>query len=162
MPKLRTLLMYDWVGRLRDPAMNQDQPAAVHSDPRIMGGTPVFVGTRVPFQTLLDYLEAGQPLRKCTSSAERIIMRYTITVRYEEDDLRASLHCPLCDQEREFPFPAREVHGSPQPAPKVIVEQHLYGDGVHPTQCQAFLGGPVLAKQRGRDTVELTLEPIML
>ena len=42
--------------------MNQDQPAAVHSDPRIMGGTPVFVGTRVPFQTLLDYLEASQPL----------------------------------------------------------------------------------------------------
>jgi len=27
-----------------------------------MGGTPVFVGTRVPFQTLVDYLEAGQPL----------------------------------------------------------------------------------------------------
>ena len=42
--------------------MIQDQPAGVHSDPRIMGGTPVFVGTRVPFQTLLDYLEAGQPL----------------------------------------------------------------------------------------------------
>jgi len=36
--------------------------AAVHSDPQIMGGTPVFVGTRVPFQTLLDYLEAGDPL----------------------------------------------------------------------------------------------------
>ena len=35
---------------------------AVHSDPAIMGGTPVFVGTRVPFQTLLDYLEAGDPL----------------------------------------------------------------------------------------------------
>ena len=34
----------------------------VHSDPQIMGGTPVFVGTRVPFQTLLDYLEAGDPL----------------------------------------------------------------------------------------------------
>jgi uncharacterized protein (DUF433 family) len=31
-------------------------------DPEIMGGTPVFVGTRVPFQTLLDYLEAGDPL----------------------------------------------------------------------------------------------------
>ncbi len=41
--------------------MGEDQ-AVVHSDPRIMGGTPVFVGTRVPFQTLLDYLEAGQPL----------------------------------------------------------------------------------------------------
>ena len=34
----------------------------VHSDPEIMGGTVVFVGTRVPFQTLLDYLEAGDPL----------------------------------------------------------------------------------------------------
>jgi uncharacterized protein (DUF433 family) len=34
----------------------------VHSDPEIMSGTPVFVGTRVPFQTLLDYIEAGQPL----------------------------------------------------------------------------------------------------
>lgn len=35
---------------------------AVHSDPEVMGGTPVFVGTRVPFQTLLDYIEAGDPL----------------------------------------------------------------------------------------------------
>jgi uncharacterized protein (DUF433 family) len=36
--------------------------AVIHSDPHIMGGTPVSVGTRVPFQTLLDYLEAGDPL----------------------------------------------------------------------------------------------------
>ncbi|HYM07016.1 MAG TPA: DUF433 domain-containing protein [Terriglobales bacterium] len=36
--------------------------AAVHSDPDILGGTPVFVGTRVPFQTLMDYLEVGHPL----------------------------------------------------------------------------------------------------
>lgn len=35
---------------------------AVHIDPDILSGTPVFVGTRVPFQTLLDYLEAGDPL----------------------------------------------------------------------------------------------------
>lgn len=34
----------------------------VHSDPDILGGTPVFVGTRVPVQTLLDYLEAGDAL----------------------------------------------------------------------------------------------------
>ena len=27
-----------------------------------MGGTPVFRGTRVPIQTLLDYLEGGHPL----------------------------------------------------------------------------------------------------
>ena len=34
----------------------------VHSDPEIMGGTPVFVGTRVPVQSLFDYLEAGESL----------------------------------------------------------------------------------------------------
>ena len=38
-----------------------DSPV-VHSDPEIMGGTPVFVGTRVPLQTLIEYLEAGNPL----------------------------------------------------------------------------------------------------
>ncbi|MGI8687186.1 MAG: DUF433 domain-containing protein [Thermomicrobiales bacterium] len=31
-------------------------------DDDILDGMPVFVGTRVPVQTLLDYLEAGQPL----------------------------------------------------------------------------------------------------
>lgn len=36
--------------------------AIVHSDPDILGGTPVFVGTRVPARTLLDYLEAGDTL----------------------------------------------------------------------------------------------------
>jgi uncharacterized protein (DUF433 family) len=34
----------------------------IHSDPDILRGTPVFVGTRVPMKTLLDYLEAGDPL----------------------------------------------------------------------------------------------------
>jgi len=34
----------------------------IHSDPDILGGTPVFVGTRVPVRTLLDYLEAGDSL----------------------------------------------------------------------------------------------------
>ena len=32
----------------------------VHSDPEIMGGTPVFIGTRVPLQNLIDYLEGGE------------------------------------------------------------------------------------------------------
>jgi uncharacterized protein (DUF433 family) len=34
----------------------------VHSDPEIMSGTPVFVGTRVPVYNLFDYLEAGDSL----------------------------------------------------------------------------------------------------
>ena len=36
----------------------------IHSDPEIMGGTPVFVGTRVPVQTLMDYLEEGSSLNE--------------------------------------------------------------------------------------------------
>jgi uncharacterized protein (DUF433 family) len=34
----------------------------VHSDPEILGGTPVFVGTRVPVGSLFDYLEGGDTL----------------------------------------------------------------------------------------------------
>jgi len=34
----------------------------VHSDPGILGGVPVFVGTRVPVKTLYEYLEAGDSL----------------------------------------------------------------------------------------------------
>ena len=34
----------------------------VHSDPEILGGTPVFVGTRVPLQNLIDYLAGGDSL----------------------------------------------------------------------------------------------------
>ena len=36
--------------------------AVVHSDPGILGGTLVFVGTRVPVKALLDYLEGGHRL----------------------------------------------------------------------------------------------------
>jgi len=42
--------------------MPEREAPVIHCDPEIMGGTPVFVGTRVPFQTLLDYLEASDPL----------------------------------------------------------------------------------------------------
>jgi uncharacterized protein (DUF433 family) len=31
-------------------------------DPEVMGGTPVLAGTRVPVQTLLDYIEAGESI----------------------------------------------------------------------------------------------------
>jgi uncharacterized protein (DUF433 family) len=39
-----------------------DVTRIVHSDPQILGGVPVFVGTRVPVKTLYEYLEAGDPL----------------------------------------------------------------------------------------------------
>ena len=34
----------------------------VNVTPDVMSGTPVFAGTRVPVQTLLDYLEAGESI----------------------------------------------------------------------------------------------------
>jgi len=34
----------------------------IHRNPEILGGTPVFVGTRVPLRNLIDYLEGGNSL----------------------------------------------------------------------------------------------------
>ena len=39
-----------------------DTEHVIHVDPEILGGTPVFIGTRVPVQALIDYLEGGHPL----------------------------------------------------------------------------------------------------
>jgi uncharacterized protein (DUF433 family) len=41
-----------------------DRSQIVHSNPEILGGTPVFVGTRVPVRTLLVYLEGGETLEE--------------------------------------------------------------------------------------------------
>jgi uncharacterized protein (DUF433 family) len=39
-----------------------DLRGIVHSDPEIMGGTPVFVGTRVPVESLFNHLKAGDSI----------------------------------------------------------------------------------------------------
>ena len=39
-----------------------DLKGIVHSDREILGGTPVFAGTRVPLQNLIDYLEGGESI----------------------------------------------------------------------------------------------------
>jgi uncharacterized protein (DUF433 family) len=38
------------------------KPPLITSTPDILGGTPVFRGTRVPVQTLIEYLEGGQSI----------------------------------------------------------------------------------------------------
>ena len=40
--------------------MGLPESAIVSRNPEVMSGTPVFTGTRVPIQTLLDYLEGGE------------------------------------------------------------------------------------------------------
>ena len=42
--------------------MQTESQTVVHSDPDILAGTPVFRGTRVPVQSLFDYLEGGETL----------------------------------------------------------------------------------------------------
>ena len=44
------------------------QDAVIHSSKEILGGTPVFKGTRVPVKNLNDYLEAGDGLNAFLSS----------------------------------------------------------------------------------------------
>ena len=47
-----------------DVSMQVARPPVAHSDPDICGGTPVFVGTRVPVTRLFDYLEGGETLER--------------------------------------------------------------------------------------------------
>ena len=54
--------------------------AVVHSDPEILGGTPVFVGTRVPVQSLFDYLEGGETLDEFLRQFPSVQRAQTIAV----------------------------------------------------------------------------------
>ena len=42
--------------------MKLERSQVFRGDPEIMGGTPVFTGTRVPVQNLVDYLEGGESI----------------------------------------------------------------------------------------------------
>jgi uncharacterized protein (DUF433 family) len=54
--------------------------AVVHRDPEILGGVPVFVGTRVPAQTLIDYLEAGDSLSEFLTDFPSVTREQAIAV----------------------------------------------------------------------------------
>ena len=42
--------------------MTATKPPLITSSPEVLGGTPVFAGTRVPAQTLIEYLEGGETI----------------------------------------------------------------------------------------------------
>jgi uncharacterized protein (DUF433 family) len=62
------------------------QTSAIHSDPDVMGGTPVFIGTRVPFETLLDYLEAGEPLSEFLDDFPTVSRELAVTALEQAKD----------------------------------------------------------------------------
>jgi len=49
---------------VRYPRYDKDLKSVVHSDPKMLGGAPVFVGTRLPLETLLQLLNAGESIEK--------------------------------------------------------------------------------------------------
>ena len=50
----------------------------VHSDPEILGGTPVFVGTRVPLKSLYDHLEAGDTIDEFLESFPSVSREHAV------------------------------------------------------------------------------------
>jgi uncharacterized protein (DUF433 family) len=60
--------------------------SVVSCNPEIMGGTPVFAGTRVPVQTLLDYLEAGESIEDFLEGFPSVTRQQVIAFPEEAKD----------------------------------------------------------------------------
>ncbi len=65
----------------------QDEHRVIHCDPEILSGTPVFVGTRVPVQTLLDYFEGGHPLVEFLDDFPTVTREQAIAVLEEAKEM---------------------------------------------------------------------------
>jgi uncharacterized protein (DUF433 family) len=59
----------------------------ITKDTEVLGGTPVFRGTRVPFQALLDYLEGGQTIDEFVDDFPTVERETAIAALEEAKDL---------------------------------------------------------------------------
>jgi uncharacterized protein (DUF433 family) len=59
-------------------------------NPEILGGTPVFRGTRVPIQTLFDYLEGGETLEDFLEGFPTVTRESAVAALEEAKDLLLS------------------------------------------------------------------------
>ncbi len=66
--------------------------SVVHSDPDILGGTPVFVGTRVPIRTLIDYLAAGDSLEEFLDHFPTVSREQVVAALEQANDQLCSMH----------------------------------------------------------------------
>ena len=64
--------------------------SVVSSNPDVLGGTPVFAGTRVPIRTLVDYLAAGDPLERFLDHFPSVTREQAIAALEIAGDLLAS------------------------------------------------------------------------
>ena len=68
----------------------------VHSNPDIMHGTPVFIGTRVPARSLWDYLEAGYSLDEYLDQFPTVKREQAIwLIQHANKRLSESAICPV-------------------------------------------------------------------
>ena len=58
----------------------------ISRDPNVMGGTPVFRGTRVPVQTLLDYLEGGETIDEFLDGFPSVTRKQVVAFLKEATD----------------------------------------------------------------------------
>ena len=71
-----------------------EQVSVITSDPAILSGTPVFAGTRVPFQALIDYLEAGQPLSEFLEDFPTVSREQAVAALEQAKDALLTRACP--------------------------------------------------------------------
>lgn len=62
----------------------------VRCDPDVLGGTPVFAGTRVPIKNLVDYLAAGDPLERFLDHFPSVTREQAVAALEIAGDLLAS------------------------------------------------------------------------
>lgn len=70
--------------------MLKDAPM-ISMSPEIMGGTPVFTGTSVPVQTLLDYLKAGESIDDFLDGFPTVTREQVITLLEEAGEQLISM-----------------------------------------------------------------------
>ncbi len=70
----------------------------INSDPEILGGTPVFNGTRVPIKNLFDYLETGETIAEFLDDFPSVAREQVLSVlAFSQRILNASTQLPQID-----------------------------------------------------------------
>jgi uncharacterized protein (DUF433 family) len=76
-----------------DPEKPVSSRSVIHSDPGILGGMPVFVGTRVPLKNLIDYLEGGHPLNEFLDDFPSVTQEQAIAALEEAKEMMTKRAC---------------------------------------------------------------------
>lgn len=78
-------------GKLGIERCSMERQSVIVRDPEILGGTPCFRGTRVPVDSLIDYLEAGDTLDEFLDNFPSVSRADAITALEEAKELLTSL-----------------------------------------------------------------------